>query len=167
MKKRTVPHLSLSITYLRPDAGDLSDDYHPTRPADKVYCAELAICRIGEEPTRKRMKKGLGGLYTVVQAHTSLWHTHTHDLGCGSEPARRVPKANARAAAAAASVGLGPGLGLGLGLGLRFGLGIPMSPYISLYLAPRRAARCRPRRARSWARGRGSGSWATPGQGEG
>ena len=125
MKKRTVPHLSLSITYLRPDAGDLSDDYHPTRPADKVYCAELAICRIGEEPTRKRMKKGLGGLYTVVQAHTSLWHTHTHTRSrlrigasqasaqgeCASSGRRGICRIRARARARARVGGLGLGLG--------------------------------------------------------
>ena len=123
MKKRTVPHLSLSITYLRPDAGDLSDDYHPTRPADKVYCAELAICRIGEEPTRKRMKKGLGGLYTVVQAHTSLWHTHTRSrlrIGasqasaqgeCASSGRRGICRIRARARARARVGGLGLGLG--------------------------------------------------------
>ena len=86
---------------------------------------------------RKRNEEGSDlEVSTPSQAHTSLCEAYTtvHSqsrisasedsylqksilyLGCGSEPARRVPKANARAAAAAASVGLGLGLGSGLGL---------------------------------------------------
>ena len=76
--------------------------------------------RYAELAKSQRAKKNEEGswrsLHRRAGTHFSLAHTHTHDLGCGSEPARRVPKANARAAAAAASVGLGPGLGLGLGL---------------------------------------------------